>query len=366
MPYRIENESSVASPALLIDMDAVEENLRRMVAIAGDVRRLRTHVKTHKLPQLVQAQLALGIVKFKCATIAEAEMTAAAGGQDILLAMPPVGPNTGRFVKLMQHFPEVKWLTIADDATALMELAVAAREAGLTAEVLIDLDIGQHRTGIAPGPAAVSLYRLLCETPGLAPGGLHAYDGHLHQTNLEERSAACHQAWNGVEQMIRGIADAGLPSAKRVVAGGTPTFPIHARREGVECSPGTCVLWDAGYAKKLPDMDFLQAAWLLTRVVSRPVPGQVCLDLGHKAVASEMPHPRAIFPSLPDAAAVGHSEEHLVIETRAEKLPVGTAVYGIPWHVCPTVALHSECQAVRQGKVFESWPIQARARKLGI
>jgi D-serine deaminase-like pyridoxal phosphate-dependent protein len=367
MSYFIENESFVASPALLIDLDAVEENLRRMVAIAGKPQRLRTHVKTHKLPQLVKAQVALGIAKFKCATIAEAEMTALAGGQDILLAMPPVGPNAGRFVELMQRFPEVKWLTIADDPAPLAELASAAQAAGLTAEVLIDLDIGQHRTGIAPGPGAVALYKTLCETPGLAPGGLHAYDGHLHQTDLRERTEACHDAWLGVEEMVRDLAAAGLPAPARIVAGGTPTFAIHARRPGVECSPGTSVLWDAGYAKKLPDLEFQQAAWLITRVVSRAGEGQICLDLGHKAVASEMPHPRVVFPALPDAVATGHSEEHLVLKTGlGDRLPPGAVLYGIPWHVCPTVALHSECVTVRGGRAGETWPVVARARRLTI
>jgi D-serine deaminase-like pyridoxal phosphate-dependent protein len=196
---------------------------------------------------------------------------------------------------------------------------------------------------------------------------LHAYDGHLHQTNLEERTAACHEAWAGVEQMIRDLAQAGLPVPTRLVAGGTPTFPIHAQRPGVECSPGTCVLWDAGYGRKLPDMDFKHAAWLLTRVISRPVEGQICLDLGHKAVASEMPHPRVVFPELPDAPAIGHSEEHLVLASGKDvDLPVGSVLYGIPWHVCPTVALHSECCAVRGGRTVEVWPVTARARRLGI
>ena len=262
--------------------------------------------------------------------------------------------------------PDVTWLTIADDAGALLALAEAARAAGTVAEVLVDLDVGQHRTGIAPGPGAVALYRLLCETPGLAPGGLHAYDGHLHQTDLQARTMACHEAWESVEGMIQEIAAARLPPPARLVAGGTPTFPIHALRPGVECSPGTCVLWDAGYAKKLPDMDFLPAAWLLTRVISRPLPDQVCLDLGHKAVASEMLPPRVIFPALPDALMVGHSEEHLVMETGGPEPAVGTVFYGIPWHVCPTVALHSECHVVRGGEVVDLWPVTARARRLEV
>lgn len=150
-----------------------------------------------------------------------------------------------------------------------------------------------------------------------------------------------------------------------MVAGGTPTFPFHAEREGVECSPGTCLLWDAGYAHQLPDLDFEPAAALLTRVVSRPTPNRVCLDLGHKAVASEMPHPRAVLLNLTESRPVAHNEEHLVVETdQASRWKVGDEVIAIPWHICPTVALHSEVWVVRDGQKPEVWPVAARARRL--
>ena len=153
----------------------------------------------------------------------------------------------------------------------------------------------------------------------------------------------------------------------RIIAGGTPTFAIHAAHPEVECSPGTAVLWDAGYSAKVPDLPFQPAAVLLTRVVSKPGGNRICLDLGHKAVASEMPPPRAIFPALPDARAIAHSEEHLVIESeRAGELPIGAVLYAIPWHVCPTVALHSEAWIVKGGRAVERWPIVARARRLTV
>ena len=142
---------------------------------------------------------------------------------------------------------------------------------------------------------------------------------------------------------------------------------MYARREDVECSPGTCVFWDAGYARNLPDLDFLPAAVLLTRVVSKPTPNRLCLDLGHKAVASEMPHPRGVFLDLDDAKPVVHSEEHLVIETsRADHFAVGDCLYGIPWHICPTVALHREAVVVRKGRAEERWKVIARDRALTI
>ena len=152
-----------------------------------------------------------------------------------------------------------------------------------------------------------------------------------------------------------------------IIAGGSPTFPIHARRSGVELSPGTTVFWDAGYGTKLPDLPFEPAAFLITRVVSRPAPDCLCLDLGHKAVSAEMAPPRAVFPSLPDAEAVSHSEEHLVIRTaRAAEFQIGDVLYAIPWHVCPTVALHQEAWLVREGKAVERWTVEARARRITV
>jgi D-serine deaminase-like pyridoxal phosphate-dependent protein len=363
---RVENEADTPSPALLIYPDRVDANLRRMIAMVGDPARLRPHIKTHKLPQLVARQVEFGITRCKCATLAEAEMAATAGATDVLLAVQLVGPNVGRFMALQQAFPRVAFSTVADDATVLARLSEAAVNAALPIAVLLDLDLGQHRTGVAVGPAAVALYQKIGSLPGLRPGGLHAYDGHLHQSDRAERAAAADAAFAGVSALRAELERSGH-AVPRVVCGGTPTFPLHARRTGVECSPGTCVLWDAGYGGKLADLEFQSAAVLLTRVISRPASNRLCLDLGHKAVASEMPHPRVVFPLLPDARAVLHSEEHLVVETeRAADVPVGSVLYGIPWHICPTVALHDRVHVVRNGRVVEDWPVVARARRVTV
>ncbi len=363
---RLADEAAVTSPSLLIFPDRVEENLRRMIAITGGPARLRPHVKTHKLPQIVAMQVALGVTKCKCATIAEAEMVARAGATDVLVAAQLVGPNVARLLALIRAFPGVKFATIADEPGVVAALDRGAREAGTTIEVLLDLDVGMGRTGIAPGPAAVELDRAIVAAPGLRAGGLHAYDGHLRQSALAERSAAAADGIARTDALRAELVRLGLP-VPRVVAGGTPTFPIHARRPDVECSPGTCVLWDASYRAQVPDLDFQNAAVLFTRVISRPGANRLCLDLGHKAVASEMPHPRVVFPALPDARALTHSEEHLVIETtRAAEFPVGTAIYGLPWHFCPTVALHDRVQVVRSGHAAEEWTVAARARRLSI
>jgi D-serine deaminase-like pyridoxal phosphate-dependent protein len=364
--YQIVNVDDVDSPALLVYPERVEVNVRRMIQMVGDVRRLRPHMKTHKLPEMIRLQLAHGITKFKCATIAEAEMTAACGAADVLLAHQPIGPKVQRFVELVRKFPQTKFSTIADEASVIRELSVAWVPAQVTVEVLLDIDCGMHRTGIEPGPRAVELYRLLGTLPGLKSGGLHAYDGQVREPDPVKRAEICEAALAPVRTLREELLKAGLP-VPRVVAGGTPTFPIHARHPDVECSPGTCVLWDAGYGANCPDLEFLNAALVLTRVVSKPGSNRLCLDLGHKAIASENPHPRVVFLNLADAKVVSHSEEHMVVEThRAGEIELGRCLYGVPWHVCPTVALHSEAVVVREGRAQERWEVVGRNRRLTI
>ncbi len=364
--FHVENEAEIPSPALLIFHQRAEENIRRMLEIAGGPERLRPHVKTHKLAPLVGAQLARGITKFKCATIAEAEMTAEVGAPDVLLAFPAVGPNIARVIKLQRHFPGTKISVIADSEEAIRDLGSAAERAGFTIEVLLDLDCGMHRTGVAPGDEAVRLYRLIADTPGLRSAGLHAYDGHITESDPVVRTAQCEAGFAAVIAFRDRLAQLGLP-VPQLVAGGSPTFAIHARHTDRELSPGTSVLWDFGYGDKFADLPFVPAAVLLTRVVSKPGGDRLCLDLGHKAVGSENPHPRVRLLELPDAVAVMHSEEHLVVETtRANEFRIGQCLHGIPRHICPTVALHSEAWVIENGMARERWPIAARARRLTV
>ena len=364
--FRVSNEAGVASPALLIFEERANANIRRMLAMIGDPARLRPHVKTHKLGPLVAWQLAAGITKFKCATIAEAEMCAIEHAPDVLLAMQPGGPNVARFVELVRRFPRTHFSTIADDAGAIDALDAAGAGASLILDVWLDLDCGMRRTGAPPDARALDLFRRIHASRNLRAAGLHAYDGHLHDADPIARRLACEQAFAPVLALRHEIESLGIPRPA-LVAGGSPTFPFHAAADDRECSPGTTVLWDFGYAEKFADLPFKPAAVLLTRVVSKPTPTRLCLDLGYKAVASENPPPRVRLLELPDAEAVMHSEEHLVIETpRAREFQVGDALHGIPRHICPTVALYHEAIAIRDCAASETWPIAARARRITI
>jgi len=364
--YEVENVQEVCSPALLIYPDRIEENILRMIKIAKGAKRLRPHVKTHKMAEVVLLQMKHGITKFKCATIAEAEMVARCGAPDILLAMQPVGPNLERFFKLKQTFEKTKISCITDNGETIIQLSDMARKTGLLTHVWLDINVGMNRTGIIPGEKAIRFFNRIIDSPMLAAEGLHVYDGHIHEENPAKRKQICDEAYSQVESMIDELERQGITPV-RVVAGGTPSFPVHAQRKGVDLSPGTTLLWDFGYSNSFTEMDFLNAAILLTRIVSKPAKDLLCLDLGHKAVASEMAQPRVILPGIKSYTVVGHNEEHMVIRTNeADKFNIGDHLYGIPWHICPTVDRHENVTIVTNKHASGEWMVAARKRKITI
>lgn len=368
--YVLHDPSSVYSPALLFYKDIIRSNIARILQIAGSAERLRPHVKTHKTREIVRMELEAGITKHKCATLAEAEMLASCGATDVLLAYNMVGPNCERMARLIKTYPRCHFSVLADHPMNVKCLGEAVQKAETVVEVLIDLDVGQHRTGVAPGPEALALYDYIARMPGLKAGGLHVYDGHNHQSDLGERTAAVHKLLEPVLRLRSELEQKGLP-VTRLVGGGTPTFPVFAKLDlpGLECSPGTCVLHDNGYGMAFTDLTgFTPAAVLLTRVISRPTPQRVTLDLGYKAVASDPPAgKRCILLNVPDYTPVLQNEEHFVVETpAAAKFSPGDVVYAIPTHICPTCAMHKQAYVVEDGKVTGRWEIVARDRVLSI
>lgn len=362
--YTLANESEIPSPAILLFPDRIRENIRRMIAIAGDVGRLRPHVKTHKLPPVIRMQVDAGITKFKCATLSEAAMVAENGGRDILVAYPLYGPAPGQLSDLIAQHPGVRFSVLADHDRQVTLLEDHFRRAGQRPGVFLDIDAGMERTGIKPGPAALDLYVRLAGSPVLQARGLHIYDGHLHQPDRQEREARCAAYFMEINNLLSELEKRNI-RPEELVCGGTPTFPIHAGHPERTLSPGTILLWDWGYSSKFRDLDFLHAAILFTRVVSKPGANKLCLDLGHKAVASEMTPPRVYFPDLPEYEHTGHSEEHLVITVEdGGRFAVGDCLYGIPMHICPTMALHDFVWAVSENKAMEKWYVTARTREV--
>jgi D-serine deaminase-like pyridoxal phosphate-dependent protein len=364
--YEITNESEIDSPALLVYPDRIEANIERMIEIAGGPERLRPHVKTYKIPEIVKAQMRYGIRKFKCATIAEAEMLARCDVPDVLLAYQPVGPKINRLLTLIQQFPDTRFSAITDSLQILSQIAGVFSATNHTLPLYEDLDIGMHRTGVAVDQTALKLIRGIEERSCFQFAGLHIYDGQIGNVDYRSREALIDKSWHQINMLIEKIDAAELPHPE-IIIGGTPSFPFHARRPNVELSPGTVLLWDHGYTIICPDLPFEPAAVLLCRVVSKPTDESVTLDLGTKAIASEMQAPRAFFPGLPDSKVVMHNEEHLVLQFKgANELIIGQCLYAIPWHICPTVALHAEVGVVDNGRVNNTWTVVARNRKLTV
>ncbi len=368
-PLIINDASGIISPAMVVFRDRLLANIDAMIAIAGDPSRLRPHCKTHKTREVVQLQLERGITRHKCATFAEAEMLVEAGVRDVFLAYNQVGPNIARAVAFVEAYPDVVFSVTADHPEPVGQMAAAMAGAGQQIEVLLDVDTGQHRTGLTVGDQAHQLYRLIGDSGGLVPGGLHVYDGHQHQEDRDERRAAIDVEWARVMAFRDEVVAGGLP-VPRIVAGGTASFPVYAEKDdpAIELSPGTCVYNDGGYASYFPDLVFPSAAAVLTRVISRPTPDRITLDLGYKAVASDPPMGQRVhFPDLPDAVQVLQNEEHLVLQTdHAENYAPGDHLLGIPWHVCPTSALHKQVYVIDDGELVDRWDIASRDRWITI
>jgi len=365
--FEVRDLDSLLSPSLVIFAERVDRNLASMLAIAKGAERLRPHIKTHKMPAMIRRLERLGIHKHKCATIAEAEMAAQAGAADVLLAYPVLGPNLQRLARLVERYPDTTFRATVDHPRSAELLSQAMAGSGRTLATLVDLDVGMGRTGIDPS-GAVELASLIDRSPNLDFDGFQAYDGHIRDFDPDERRRSVESRLATVVEVRDRLLKAGLP-VNRLVLGGTPTFPIHAEVDlpGVECSPGTVVFHDAGYAAKFPDLPFEPAAMLLTRVVSCPRPGRVCLDLGHKAVAADPVGARLTLVDHPDATLIGQSEEHLVVEGPSiEPLVPGDLLWAIPTHICPTCALHSWAYVVEGGEVVDRWVVQARDRMIGV
>ena len=365
--FTIENVQAVDTPALIVFPDRVKKNLAIVRTFIDDITRLRPHVKTHKCPEVARMMLDAGITKFKCATIAEAEMLAAIGARDVLLAYQPLGPKVKRFCDLQMAFPDTLFSCLTDHSQSLQALSEAASASSQTIRVLIDMNIGMNRTGILPGAEAFDLYQEANAADNIEFLGLHAYDGHIREPDLAQRTAICNEGFHGLETLALKITE-DRGKAPLIVAGGTPTYPIHANRKNVEASPGTFIFWDKGYQMSLSEQPFEFAALVLTRVVSKPTKDTICVDLGHKSIAAENPLSKRVhFLNAPGLEAIGHSEEHMVWRTDGKQdFEVGDVLYGVPHHICPTVALYDEAAVCHENRITDAWPILARKRKITI
>lgn len=362
--YHFENEEKIPSPALIYYKDLIEENTKKTIAIAGTAERMWPHVKTHKMAELIRMQVKMGITRFKCATVSEIRMVAQNGGEHILWAYPLVGPNVELFISLTKEFPECTLYALADSMYTFEKLSAAAKEAGITANLLLDVNMGMNRTGIAIDKIE-SFCSAAKDCGNIHLCGLHCYDGHIHDSNYDERYAHADSPAEEVYALRDTLTAKGY-DLSIMIMGGTPTFPCHAKTDDVFLSPGTIFVSDSGYCRNFPDIDVVPAAAVLTRVISHPGSDLFTLDTGTKAVSADA-NPRGLLYGFEEKCdPVLSSEEHWVFRMRPkyinDKPQIGDILYVIPTHICPTTAMYDAAYICENGKLTDIWKVAARER----
>lgn len=364
--YKIDEVEKIDSPALIVYTDRVKANINTLINSIDDISRLRPHVKTHKSIEVTKLLQAAGITKFKCATIAEAEMLGMCHAEDVLLAYQPCGPKLERFITLQKTYPLTKFSCLVDNQVIAEEISTLAKQKGITILVFIDLNVGMNRTGVEP-ENAIQLCETIAKLPNIKLVGLHAYDGHIDEINMVKRTEECMGIYKRVLGLKKALLERGLENSV-LVMGGSPSFPIYSQLGDVECSPGTFVYWDENYLKGLPEQDFLPAVLILGRIISMPSSTIITVDIGHKAISSEYELSKRVrLLNAPDLKPISHSEEHLVLEApKNHTYKIGDVVYGLPFHVCPTCALHDYATSIEGHTISKTWKTIARNREITI
>jgi D-serine deaminase-like pyridoxal phosphate-dependent protein len=358
-------EDEVDTPALLIDLEAFEANLDRMAELLAPTKaKLRAHAKTHKSPVIAKLQMARGAVGQCVQKVAEAEALAWGGIDDIVVSNEIVG--TEKLARLAALARISKIAVCADDPTQIAVIEAVATDASIRLPVLVEIDVGAHRCGVAPGPDAVTLAKRIAASKHLIFGGLQAYQGSAqHKRSAAERRTLISAAVDASRRTVEQLRQQGLDCP--IVGGaGTGTFEIEAA-SGVynEIQAGSYLFMDADYARNLDEADaplrtFRHALFVLATVMSVPNRSVAVVDAGHKAVAVDSGLPT--IWQRPDMRYVGASDEHGKLEVGSEAVApkLGEKLRLVPGHCDPTVDRYDWYVGVRNARVECLWPIAAR------
>jgi D-serine deaminase-like pyridoxal phosphate-dependent protein len=355
----------VETPALIIELDAFERNLERMTArVSATPAKLRPHAKTHKCPAIARRQVALGAVGVCCQKVSEAEAMVAGGIRDVLVSNEIVGRR--KIARLLALAREAKVTVCVDDPGNVREMAEAAAAERLRLDVLVEIDVGASRCGVAPGAPALELARQIAARPSLRFAGLQAYQGRAqHIREWESRRQAVENAVALTRETVDHLRQGGF-QCDIVGGAGTGTFGFEAA-SGVynELQAGSYVFMDADYARNLKqdgtsNDEFEQSLFIYATVMSKPVAARAMLDAGLKAMSVDSGFPAVA--DLSDAKVVRASDEHAVMELGpgASNLAVGSKLRLVPGHCDPTVNMYDWFVGVRNGVVEALWPITAR------
>jgi D-serine deaminase-like pyridoxal phosphate-dependent protein len=366
--YRIAEAEKVLTPALAVYPEFVDSNIAVTLGLlGGDAERWRPHVKTSKLGSVMRRMVERGVKNFKCSTTLELMAACEAGATDVLLAYPAVGANARRARALAEEFSHVRISALVET-----EEQVEAWRGGRLG-LFIDINPGMDRTGIGQDRSD-DIIRLAgsIESAGLAFRGIHYYDGHLSGYEQPERAAAAHRGYDRLMEIARRLDRCGL-AAGEIITAGTPAFPCSISYDEFagssfihRASPGTIVYSDCTSLAQLPEeWGYRPAAVVLTTVVSRPTPGRITCDAGHKTVSADAGVPTCAVLGRPGLVPARPSEEHLPVEIGPEaRVPsIGEALYLVPRHICPTVNNFDYALIVSGGRITGIEKVTARGRE---
>lgn len=353
-----QREEEIDTPALLIDLDALEHNLRSMAELLAPTgTKLRAHAKTHKSPVIALRQMAHGAVGQCVQKVGEAEALAWGGVQDILVTNQIVG--AAKLARLAALAPIARVGLCVDDAAQIAAAEAAAEAAGIRLTALVEIDVGAGRCGVPPGPPAVALAERIAASRHLIFGGIQAYHGKAqHIRAPEQRRAVIAAAAADTRRTVEQLRQRGLDCA--IVGGaGTGTFALEAA-SGVwtEIQAGSYIFMDADYARNTEPPPFRQALFVLATVMSTARDGVAVVDAGHKAYAVDSGLP--VVAGRPDLVVTGASDEHGTLRCEGGRPALGEKLRLIPGHCDPTVDRYDWYVGVRGGRVECLWPVAAR------
>ena len=359
-------KEDIDTPALLLDLDLLDRNIARMAAlVANSGIRLRPHVKTHKSPLVAHRQIAAGAVGVCCAKVAEAEVMVAAGVPDVLVTTPVVAPEKIR--RLMSLARQATVGVVADDLQNLQHLSEAATEEKVTLHAVVEIDVGQHRCGVAPGPAAADLADEIARLPGIRLRGFQGYHGALQQVvDLDRRNAEIRHALDLLLESAQVARQRGH-AIEVLTGGGTGSSVTDIGFHGLtELQPGSYVFMDCNYNRIYwgPDdvrIPFDNAISILTSVVSCASTDRIIVDTGWKSASCDSGVP--VLKAIDGATFAFAGDEHGKLSLpEGTRISAGDKLELLPSHCDTTVNLYDHYVCLRNGKVEAVWPVAARGR----
>lgn len=354
------------TPAMIVDLNLMEQNIARLMQRFRDKKvHIRPHLKTVKSPELARMLLEAGAIGGCVAKVSEAEVMAEYGIDDLLITTEIVGkPKLARLVALVQQHPHIK--VVVDSMVGAKALEEVMSNAQLHIDVLLDLNVGQNRCGIAPGEDALALAHAIGQMSHLHLVGVQGYEGHLqHIHDAEERMQRCHQAMQLLTATATQLRVAGFP-IETVTTGGTGTAEVCADYEGVtEVQPGSFIFMDTDYRNAIGPA-YANALTILSTVISHPTPTRAVIDAGLKSLSidSGMPEPKG----LSGVKYRPGGDEHGILTWERNtmhanfQLTIGERIEMIPSHIDTTINLHDEYFAYRNGKLEAIWSVATRGK----